>query len=808
MKDIKDKTKLRLKTRSKILVLGLIFTIIILVGLFSPAVNVQAGSETGQYCGPNSIPENGCTGICGRYIDGFSQGAGTAGPASNCLNIPDKNVKAIFFKTSEEQRKYDESLKAQGVTNNTVTVTDKQIDTAAVAAKEKEKVNILYSKLQNCINLYNGTMEGCIVKIAYWVFYALPSNILYYSAFLFNALLALTLSTALYAGNFLPGAWRIVRDFSNIFFILILLYIAIKMILGLGGAEIKKMIVQVVIVALLINFSMFFTQVVIDSSNILALIFYNKITLHITKDKVERKYDPVFTESKVMVEEKDFAGGIMEAFDPTRLMTEDIFNESPEARYLAQFKTDHPFLEFITFEGAPLRVLLGYENPGNTAFLLGIIAVSCAIFLFAAYAFFIAALAFIGRLIELWMLIIFSPFAFMSLSIPELKKLDWLGFDAWLKRLVTVAFMAPIFMFFMLLISKLVQIDIFGSLADPKQRSAGKIMLIVIPGIIYVTLLWKATSFAKKGSGEFGAAVIKYGQVAAGVVGGLALTAASGGATAGIGSLSSMALSSKGLNKASKGDGLGGMAARLALKTADYGTRASFDPRALKIGGKSLGSMTGTGEAKYVGGYEKRRKDKEEKRQKRAKDLEVREDEESKQELNAVENDLQELLKTNSHNIAQIDKRIKMATENANALTAASKADSGDLVKKAAAKEATEIVTDMRKERKALKDGATGHTRSAARIAAGEATAVTFTDNRTAATAAHPHGLSINNLEDDIIPAAKHKIEIENRDRKQRYAERLQKKWFWGRTNRAAAHKIRMEAKLDSGKMNNPPLTI
>src|SRR3989344_7300907 len=163
----------------------------------------------------------------------------------------------------------------------------------------------------------------CLVQIFYYSVFALPAAILTLTAWFFNGILALTLSSVMYSkgSDFLLEAWKIVRDFSNIFFILILLYVAIKMTLGLGGAEIKKMIVNVVIVALLINFSMFFTKIVIDSSNILALIFYNKIAVE-GEDGGATNYERNFDTD---VEEKDVGGAIVSSFNPARLMDKSLF---------------------------------------------------------------------------------------------------------------------------------------------------------------------------------------------------------------------------------------------------------------------------------------------------------------------------------------------------------------------------------------------------------------------------------------------------------------------------------------------------
>src|SRR3989344_7162365 len=154
-----------------------------------------------------------------------------------------------------------------------------------------------------------GSVPGCFVQIFYIIFYTIPAYLLWASAQFFNVLIAITLGSKLLSGaTFVSAGWAVVRDLSNIFFILILLYIAVKLILGLGGSEVKKMIVNVIIMALLINFSMFMTKVVIDTSNILALVFYNKISV-----TGNANYISVLSKDR----DKDISGGMMGYFDPT-----------------------------------------------------------------------------------------------------------------------------------------------------------------------------------------------------------------------------------------------------------------------------------------------------------------------------------------------------------------------------------------------------------------------------------------------------------------------------------------------------------
>ena len=136
--------------------------------------------------------------------------------------------------------------------------------------------------------------------------------------------------------------------------------------------------------------------------------------------------------------------------------------------------------------------------------------------------------------------------------------------------------------------------------------------------------------------------------------------------------------------------------------------------------------------------------------------------------MNNVERELQSLLSSNSHELDVLDKRIKGATENAAALSAAARSDPANTTKQDAAKAANEVVVDLRAEKKALKSGDSSYTRTSAERIAKEGATATFTNNKSA------NGKSINQLEDHDIPDAHHAIEKENRARKVAYAERIQ----------------------------------
>lgn len=68
--------------------------------------------------------------------------------------------------------------------------------------------------------------------------------------------------------------WSFIRDLLNMTFIFILLWIAANIILGKKNYSLRSNVVRVVIVAVLINFSLFASKLMVDASNLLTLQIY------------------------------------------------------------------------------------------------------------------------------------------------------------------------------------------------------------------------------------------------------------------------------------------------------------------------------------------------------------------------------------------------------------------------------------------------------------------------------------------------------------------------------------------------------
>ena len=119
---------------------------------------------------------------------------------------------------------------------------------------------------------------GCVAQLVYYAIFVPTSFLLALSGQLMDFLLAYTLDSDSYSmGNFVGQGWKLVRDLTNILFIFVLVSIGIGTIVGWSKLGDKKLIGMVIIVALLINFSLFFTKVIIDAGNILGTVFYSSM---------------------------------------------------------------------------------------------------------------------------------------------------------------------------------------------------------------------------------------------------------------------------------------------------------------------------------------------------------------------------------------------------------------------------------------------------------------------------------------------------------------------------------------------------
>lgn len=393
-----------------------------------------------------------------------------------------------------------------------------------------------------------GDMMGCVNELLYYTVYLGGYWILHIGGEIFDSAMNFSLSKSIADQPFVYTSWGIVRDFTNLAFIFALLYIAIATILRIS--DFKGPLATLIMVALVINFSFFFSRVIIDASNIFALGFYDSITT--TDDSAVKTVNTGSTG----VTAKNISGAFVNGFNPQQLL-------GPGALAFSQ-------------------------NTAGESQLAMMLILSGIVMGIAAWAFIKVAVLLIGRIVALWLLTIASPLAFVSLILPPAR--SFMG--KWWKMLLNQALVAPIFLFFMYIIIEIINSGFLQQVfVSPLPISNGGdlvsfIVGILLPFLVLIIAIIFATKTTMSMSGPIGNMFVDFAKKAAGVaiggVGGTALRMASGR----IGG----ALANAGRER-------GGM-------TGEWMNRAGMRMRTSSYDFRNIGGVKGYGKARGKGGFQ------------------------------------------------------------------------------------------------------------------------------------------------------------------------------------------------------------
>jgi hypothetical protein len=332
-----------------------------------------------------------------------------------------------------------------------------------------------------------GTIPGCFAQFFYYVLFVPTSFLFALSGKFFDFAFGYSIQDTSYRTGFVLEGWKIVRDLCNMFFIFVILYAAFKMILGIGTGG-KDDLIKVIIVGLLINFSLFATQIVIDSSNILARLFYNSNAISViasgNNPNVSRAGVNLTTQTSKNFTELSLSAALVAKVNPQEIIIQaKRINIQPDTSGIT-----NP-------DGNPAS-----NGIGVGAFIL-LVILTTAINVTGIFVFMSIALIFIGRVVGLWFAMIFVPFAFFSYTMPGLlDSVKMVGWKNWVPETMKLAFVAPVFMFFMYLILLFLDTG-FVDLMDPDSTGAEFVLRTIVPFIFIMIMLIKAKDIAKDMSG-------------------------------------------------------------------------------------------------------------------------------------------------------------------------------------------------------------------------------------------------------------------------------------------------------------------
>ena len=712
----------------------------------------------------------------------------------------DANTEYTIFLTIFEQEIVDGGVQmASGVLDpknilklGPYTTTTNPTDVTAKIDDEqiiKAEINKTQDIMPKC-GLFN--LDGCGAQILYGLFFVPTSFLFALAGTFFDNTFAYSVNSDSYTNPFVTKGWGLMRDFCNMFFIFVLVYIAIGTILQLNSIKTKDMMISVVVIGIFINFSLFAAQVVIDTSNIMARVFYNSETIRISKGEKTGITDAANTTAEV-------SGAVAGAVTGTDLNSER--RQTP-----SYINGVIPLSEALVNKINPQNLILNAGKVGklpnkggqqieessqgsvSTGTFVLVTLLATAVNIVGMIVFLSVGLIFVTRVVGLWVAMILAPVAFFTYMVPYLQNKEMIGWKNWWANIINLSFLAPIFMFFLYLILQFLESGL-GIIENENSSGINFVLGIMIPFIFIMVLLMKAKSIAVKMSGQWGEAVSKIGANA----GGLAVGAMTGGAAmlgrATVGRMGSSIANSETVKKwAGSKNMFSKFAGNKIMDAGQSVGKKSFDFRNTKAGAgvaKGLGADLGKGK---TGGYTKDRKDEVEKKQKRAEEIKVGEDEPLNQAINKAEMDLQKSLNTVIEDFNNLDRSLviqrQIRSDNANSTDPLVIAEFDKAVKEIAR------LLQVKKDIKSA-DGRT-FVASAAATTPDELNAI-----RKAFDAANKNGgRSINVMESQIIPNAKKAKEIENRGRTTNFANNTA---FWGtRAGKEAQHKIIMGSKIES----------
>ncbi|MDP3734815.1 MAG: hypothetical protein Q8R39_00075 [bacterium] len=356
-------------------------------------------------------------------------------------------------------------------------------------------------------------------------------------------------------GGGITVAWETIRNLANALFIFVILYIAISTILKANTHAMHQMLGRLIIAALLINFSLFFSKAIIDASNVLAIGFY---TRYVKPDKVTQ----VSLSQAIM--------------NPLKIVT--IYTPPTDETQAEAFRKSLGSGQMITV------MIVGSIFILITALVLFVIAVLLAV-----------------RFALLVLLMAFSPIGFVGFIVPGLS--SW-G-KQWWHTLINQAFFAPVFFILMYVVIQIINSPGYFSGLLGNQPPGANLTLsaagtggfedsmnLVMSFVVVIVMVLAALAIAKKMASQGSYGVTNW---ATKFAGGATLGTAAWLGRRGVGRVAHRIAESDTMKDMAAKSRFGGM--RLVQTGLKGVAGSSFDVRGVapKIGGVDLGQAGGKG---------------------------------------------------------------------------------------------------------------------------------------------------------------------------------------------------------------------
>ena len=304
----------------------------------------------------------------------------------------------------------------------------------------------------------NMTSPTALVNGFIYIFFEFFSWIVSVAAGIFVWVINASTFTKLMNAGAIYEVWVVVRDFLNIFFILVLLFSAFATIFGLDKYEYKKTLPTLIVMAFLVNFSFPISRFVIDLANVPMYLFSQSIFGVNSPNEI--------------------TSGILSGTKMQNILIPGNADKS-----LASYSTTH------------------------------LLAATICMFLFGI-SFLVLALLMLIRMIALAILVMFSPIGFVGMITPALS-----GFaSGWWNKLFKWAFYGPLAVMFVLvavIVMKSAGETVYPTTGSAFPSSGSSVNDSMISAVAFFTipivLFWIAITSTEKYSSDMSGMSIKFG---------------------------------------------------------------------------------------------------------------------------------------------------------------------------------------------------------------------------------------------------------------------------------------------------------
>jgi hypothetical protein len=383
-----------------------------------------------------------------------------------------------------------DSLKANGGSSADIAAAQSYLDKTLA---DQKVADAEYQKARNpktessCFAFSATKIVTCFLASIGNVVMSAAARLLWFSGILLNYSVHYTINMKELMTNMpiVDTGWRIFRDLANIFFIFLLVSMSIGTILGLSNWNTKKMLASLIFAAVIINFSLFITQVIVDASNIVTIHFYELI-------------NPPTANNASWAD-----SGLSDVF-------------------MNGLKIQTTYLAGSNAASASVGAQIVQQDDAGLNFwnIIMVSTFGSILIIVAAFVFFAAAIMLITRLLILMMLMVLSPIAYIGAIIPGLSSAK----SRWWSEFWHQIFFAPIYMILSYIVVAAINTKAFqdfvakGSFSEAFSGQSGSSVAIIFSYIMLIMLMLAtlkvASSMGAYGAGSmnnFGKSIRKWG---------------------------------------------------------------------------------------------------------------------------------------------------------------------------------------------------------------------------------------------------------------------------------------------------------